>query len=103
MNLKVLILYNRIFHYRIPVCNILAERCELTVTYSQGEIPKGVDIIFNTMYLPLIKIGPFCCHKDNIRKLAKQYDVVIAYGNISWLKFSQPYLLTAFLNIPLVL
>lgn len=85
---KVLILYNRIFHYRIPVWNILSEKCDLTVTYSLGDVPEGMVMNFNVMYLPFNKIGPFWWHKDNIRKLAKQYDVVIAYGNISWLKFA---------------
>lgn len=85
---KVLILYNRIFHYRVPVWNKLAEVCDLTVTYSLGDIPKDMDIKFNILYLPMTKVGPFSWHKDNIRKLAKQYDAVIAYGNIAWLKFA---------------
>lgn len=87
-NLKIIIFYNRIFHYRIPVWNLLAEKCDLTVTYSLGDIPKDMDIKFEVMYLPFKKVGPFWWHKDNIRKLAKNYDVVIAYGNISWLKFT---------------
>lgn len=86
--LKVLILYNKIFHYRIPVWNILADKCDLTVSYSEGDIPKGMDLKFKTMYLPYRTFGPFLIHKDNIRKIASQYDVVIAYGNIAWLKFT---------------
>lgn len=86
--MKVLILYNKIFHYRIPVWNILSERCDLTVTYSLGDIPKDLEIKFKIKYLPIKKVGPFVWHKDNIRSLSKQYDVVIAYGNIAWLKFS---------------
>lgn len=86
--LKVLILYNKIFHYRIPVWNILADKCDLTVSYSEGDIPKGMDLKFKTMYLPYRAFGPFLIHKDNIRKIASHYDVVIAYGNIAWLKFT---------------
>lgn len=86
--IKVLILYNKIFHYRIPIWNILADRCDLTVTYSLGDIPRDIDIRFNTLFLPFHKWGPFVIHRDNIRKLASQYDAVIAYGNITWLKFS---------------
>lgn len=87
---KVLVLYNKIFHYRIPVWNNLAERCLLTVAYSQGDgkIPYGMECNFTILYLPVKKIGPFYIHKDNIRKLASQYDVVIAYGNITWIKYS---------------
>lgn len=90
MKLKVLILYNKIFHYRIPVWNILAEKCDLTVTYSQGDgkVPEGMECKFNTLYLPMRKVGPFFIHKGNIKKLAKQFDAIIAYGNIAWLKFA---------------
>ena len=31
---KVLILYNKLFHYRIPIFNILADKYDLTVVYS---------------------------------------------------------------------
>lgn len=88
--LKVLILYNKIFHYRIPIWNCLAEKCDLTVTYSDGDgkIPNGIECKFKIMYLPKRKIGKFVIQKDNIRQLSKQYDAVIAYGDIAWLKYS---------------
>lgn len=86
--LKVLILYNKIFHYRIPIWNCLAEKCDLTITYSDGNIPDGIECKFNIIYLPKKKFGKFVIQKDNIRKLSKKYDVVIAYGDIAWIKFS---------------
>lgn len=87
---KVLILYNQLFHYRIPVWNILAEKCDLTVTYS---IKKNNEVIpkcnFKHIYLPAKVIAKrFYIQKENIRKLARKYDVIIAYGDIAWLKFS---------------
>ena len=87
---QVIILYNKIFHYRIPVWNLLAEKCDLTVTYSDidGKIPEEVDCKFNVVYLPAKRIGKFVIQKDNIRKLTRTYDVVVAYGDIAWLKFS---------------
>lgn len=90
MKPKVLILYNQLFHYRIPVWNILAEKCELTVTYTTGgEIAVPNSVNFQVMYLPAIKkANRFVIQKADIRKLSKQYDVVIAYGDIAWLKFS---------------
>jgi len=90
-NIKVIILYNRIFHYRIPVWNLLAEKCDLTVTYSdvEGEPPSGIECKFKIQYLPAWKIKEkFVVQKASIRKLVKNYDVVIAYGDIAWLKFS---------------
>lgn len=88
--IKVLILYNKIFHYRIPIWNCLAEKCDLTVSYSDGDgkITDGIDCKFKIIYLPKKRYGKFVLHKDNIRKLARKYDVVIAYGDIAWIKFS---------------
>lgn len=90
MSPKVIIFYNRIFHYRIPVWNILSKYCDLTVTYSEGdEITIPEDITFKVKYLkPYNKSKRFVIQKANIRKIAKDYDVVIAYGDIAWLKFS---------------
>lgn len=87
---KVLILYNKLFHYRIPVWNILSEYCQLTVSYTVGgEIEVPNDLKFEVMYLPPINGNErFVIQKANIRKLARQFDVVIAYGNIAWLKLS---------------
>jgi glycosyltransferase involved in cell wall biosynthesis len=88
---KVIILYNKIFHYRVPIWNLLAEKCDLTVTYSQGDgkVPEGMECKFHVIHLPAWSLnGRIIIQKANIRKLARQYDVVIAYGNISWLKFS---------------
>lgn len=84
---KVLILYNRLFHYRLPVWNLLARKCQLTVAYSEGSIPQGLDIDFNIIHLPYKRIGPIIWHKDDIRKLASNYDAVIAYGEVRWLKY----------------
>ena len=86
-NPKVLILYNRIFHYRIPIWNLLAEKCDLTITYCEGSIPEGIKRSFKTEHITYKKIGPFVWHRANIRKMAKQYDAVIAYGDIMWLKY----------------
>lgn len=85
---KVLILYNKIFHYRIPIWNILAKRCDLTVTYSTPEEENVSGCNFNVIYLPYYNLNRFVIQKANVRKMAKQYDVVIAYGDIAWLKFS---------------
>lgn len=87
---KVIVLYNNIFHYRIPVWNLLADKCDLTVTYSYGDgkVPEGMECKFNIMYLPAKKIGKFVIQKAKISRLVKDYDVVVAYGDIAWLKFS---------------
>lgn len=84
---KVLILYNNLFHYRIPIFNLLAVKCELTVAFSIGSNTKEA-IKFKVKELPILKFNRFVIHKDNIYKLCQNYDVVIAYGDIAWLKLS---------------
>jgi glycosyltransferase involved in cell wall biosynthesis len=84
---KVLILYNNLFHYRISIFNLLAEKCELTVAFSIGSNTKDV-VKFKVKELPILKFNRFVIHKDNIYKLCQDFDVVIAYGDIAWLKLS---------------
>lgn len=88
--LRVIILYNKLFHYRIPVWNELAKFCDLTVTYSEddGKVSEGMGVDFKIMHLPAWHIKGLVVQKANIRKLCRNYDAVIAYGNIAWLKFS---------------
>lgn len=88
--IKVIILYNKLFHYRIPVWNELAEMCDLTVTYSEGDgkVPENMSTKFRIMHLPAWKFIGLVIQKTNIRKLCRSYDAVIAYGNITWLKYS---------------
>ncbi len=89
--IQVIILYNKILHYRIPIWNILAKKCDLTVAFSDGDgrIPNGMECNFKILYLPTWKIlNRIVIQKRNIRELAKNYDVVIAYGDIAWLKYS---------------
>ena len=84
---KVLILYNKLFHYRIPVFNILSEWCDLTVAYCyDSEVDMG-KVKFKTLKLTPVKIGPFTLQRENIYKICKQYDSVIVYGELAWLKY----------------
>lgn len=86
---KVLILYNYLFHYRVPIWNILAKHYDLTVMYSY---PAKDEVIsqcnFKTRYLPIQKFGKVFIHKDNLRAIAESYDVVVCDGQITMLKFS---------------
>lgn len=85
---KVLILYNKLFDYRIPIWNILADKCDLTIAYCEGK-DQSNECNFKTIRLKDPKFyGQIAIHKENIFNLAKQYDVVIAIGNIRWLKYA---------------
>lgn len=84
---KVLILYNKLMDYRIPICNLLAQKCDLTFAYCQGKDSDGCDFKKIRLKDPKI-IGPFTFQRENIYKLCKDYDVVIALGNIKWPKYT---------------
>jgi len=84
---KVLIIYNHLIHYRIPITKLLAEKCDLTVVYSLGSDPKE-EFNFKVIKLPVIKFNRFVIHKTNLYKICQNFDVVIAYGDIAWLKLS---------------
>jgi glycosyltransferase involved in cell wall biosynthesis len=89
--LKVIVFYNKLFHYRIPIWNLLAEKCDLTVTYSSGDgiVPEGMECKFKVIYIPAKKLfNRIVWQKMNVRKLARQYDVVISYADISWVRYN---------------
>lgn len=84
MKKRVLILYNSLWHYRLPIFSILGEKYDLTVAYSLGG-DGNKTFNFKTVKFPVFKIGRFVIHKDKLKEYCKDFDIVIAYGDISWL------------------
>ena len=82
MRAKVLLIQEYIPHYRVPVFNELAKHVDLTVVFSEGNVPE--DKKFNCMKISTFKFY-YKIHKKNIFKLAKQYDVVISLLDFSFL------------------
>lgn len=82
--MKVLILQGTILHYRVPVYNKLAEKVDLTVVYSEGDVPDN--IAFKYQYIPTVK-KHYKIHKKNIYRMAQNYDVVICMFDFSYLYF----------------
>lgn len=87
MKPKLLILYNKLLHYRMPIFNILSQHYEVTVAYSYGCEPK-CDMNFKRIKLTPYKVWKFTLHRENIFKLCNKFDVVLAYGETSYLKYS---------------
>lgn len=88
MKKKVIILYNKLFHYRIPIFNLLAQKYDLTFVYSYPA--KEEDLVqcqFKTIYVPIKKVGSLYFHKKSIKALCKDVDVVIAYGQVSYVDY----------------
>lgn len=84
---KVLIIYNKLFIYRIPIFELLSEKYDLTVIYSIGDnVDKSYN--FRAEKKEIWKMNRFTFHKGNLFNFCKQFDVVISYGEISWLSLS---------------
>ncbi len=81
---QVLILYNRIWPYRIPIFNLLSNNYNLTVSYSIGNKFKG-DVDFKIKHLPGRQYSRFFVHNDSLHEYCQNFDVVVAYGDIGWL------------------
>src|SRR5690606_28214771 len=45
----------------------------------------GKKFDFKTLYTPGYDIGPLFFHRTNLKKLAQDYDVVIAISNVRWI------------------
>ena len=87
--IKVLFLSNKIMHYRVPILNLIAKKCDLTVAYSELDIPQDMEILFKVIKLPIYAIKKrWVIQKNNIYKLANKYDVVLTISNVTWLKYT---------------
>lgn len=71
---KVLMLYTKVLHYRVPTWRILAEYCDLTLTYFEGKAAENVN--FRQIKLDTVNVGPFTFVKGAL-KMLKDYDVVV--------------------------
>lgn len=85
---KVLVLYNKLFHYRIPVFNELSKHYDLTVLYAEDSETSQEEIRFETIKSDSIRLLKFVVVKKRLSRLCEKFDVVIAYGDIAWLSYS---------------
>lgn len=72
---KVLLIQEVISNYRVPVYNIIAKYYDLTLMYSKGNVPEGVE--FSVIKHESKKMGPFKVYKKGFSKVLKDYDVVL--------------------------
>lgn len=83
---RVLSLTNVILEYRIPVYNLLSDCFDVTVAHHGKPIDED-KVKFKQILLTRRNIGPFISFKENITQLAKQFDAVIALGDLHYLPF----------------
>lgn len=80
--MKVLIIQNKILHYRIPLYQGISEFCELSIAHSGKKV--GSNGKFKEHILETKSLFGFKWQKG-VKKLAKRYDVIIAMFDIRWL------------------
>lgn len=83
---RILSLTNVILEYRIPVYNLLSEYFDVTVAH-HGKPVSSDNAKFKQIRLTPKNIGPFISFNENITQLAKQYDAVIALGDLHYIPF----------------
>ena len=82
---KVLIIHNKILHYRKALYNTMSNNYNVTVIHSGNKIVDDYDK-FNEIITPLNKIGPFYWQNDIIKIVnSGDYDYVVAMFDIRWL------------------
>lgn len=85
MKKKVLIGYNFILHYRVPLFNLLAEKYDITVLHSGISIHKTSDL-YKEIIVPVYKLRKFCYQPGLIKELKNnKYDVVILLFDVAWI------------------
>ena len=83
---KLLIVYNKVWPYRVCIFDILSERFDLTVAVNdKSYLSKSYG--FKVLYLETKKIGPFQWHVDNIKRIMNGFDCVVGLYDIRWLRF----------------
>ena len=87
---KVLLIQGVIPHYRVEIFNRLAQKVDLTVMYSEGDVPASAD--FNTIKIPCKKIR-YRIHLKNVYSIAQKYDAVICMYDMSYVYARLLYLL----------
>lgn len=84
---KVVLFYVELSHYRIPILQRIAQRCDLTVVYGKGSASVH-DLNFKIVQVPVKKVGPFYFFdKDNFFDYLKRYDIVIGLMDLRLLQF----------------
>ncbi|WP_417513674.1 glycosyltransferase [Marinobacter sp.] len=83
---KLLVVYNKVWPYRVCIFNILSEKFDLTVAVND-RTSLSQSYNFKVVYLETKKVGPFQWHRNNLRKIMNSFDCVVGLYDIRWLRF----------------
>ena len=82
--IKVLLIQQYIPHYRVDIFNELAKHVDLTVIYSKGELPNGIN--FEVLLVKTINIH-WKFHTRNLFKIGNKFDVLICLLDTGFIFF----------------
>lgn len=83
--IKLLIIQNKILHYRKPVYNELSKYYDVTVLHS-GNKSAGINDTYKEIIMPTLNIGSFIIQSGVFSSvLYGSYDVVIAMSDLHWI------------------
>ena len=85
MKKKILLGYNYILHYRIPLFNLLSKKYDLTVLHSGDSTLKPNDK-YKEIIFKVKKLGPFFIQKGILSEVNKEkYDYIILPFDLRWI------------------
>jgi glycosyltransferase involved in cell wall biosynthesis len=79
--IKLLKLTNKIPHYNLPAYNLIGDKYDFTIAHWGDYVPDEETNFKQIILTPQI-FKSFVFFKENISKLAKKYDAVIALGDL---------------------
>ena len=83
--MNILVLQNKILHYRKAFYNELSKYHNITVLHSGDSIVDNQDL-FDEIIVNVIKIGPFYIQKNALNEVVSgKYDAIIAMYDVRWL------------------
>lgn len=82
---KILILQNKILHYRKPFYNEIGKEYEVTVLHS-GEISVNANDCYKELIKSNLKIGPFYLQNGVLTEVnSRKYDYIVAMFDLRWI------------------
>jgi glycosyltransferase involved in cell wall biosynthesis len=82
---NILIIQNKIPHYRKTFYNVLAKNYNITIIHS-GRASTSQDNKYNEIIVPILRIGSFIFQRSVIKEaLSSKYDAIIAMFDLWWI------------------
>lgn len=83
--MKILVIYDILLHYRLPLFNLLNFNHDVTVVHS-GENDISKQNSFKEIAIPRIRIGPLYFQKGLLKIIqGGNYDIIIGFLDVRWL------------------